>query len=239
MSINREIKQKIKFYSKNNFFKTENNFVASFDIEEDEAVKIASFITKNRENILENTQITFVDTEEEFTVISNADKYSPMLIINENSFFQISSKSKNKFCQSQKEFRIYATICGIVLLGLGLSEKFNLSNNLEFFKSNSIRAEIFCFLNETAEIILNTSIKDDFNLLFLSTDEIIKKVFSLGKKYVFSVVLSYINNKVTKEEISELLEIEYSNVDLFLTSYIPVASVSLYKFSSKTQKAVK
>lgn len=238
MSAYLEIKQKISFYSKNNFFKSENDFIASFDIEESLPIKVASFITKNKDYILNNLQITFVESEEDFTIITNADKFSPMLVINEESFNQINSKTDSKFYQSQKDFRVYSTLCGIVLLGLGLSERFDLTKRTENIKVHSLRTELFYYLDEIAELVLNTSSKDDFNLLFLSSDKIIKKVFALGKKYVFSVVLSYINNKVTKDEISLLLGIERSEVDTFLNSYIPVASVSHYKHLNKNQKAV-
>ena len=214
------IDEKIKFYNTYNFFK--NKFDFSSDIASSQ-LKAFSNIKNNKKEIINATNFMFINSVENFSIISNYDSHSPFIIVNESDIKNNFTRKSLEF-ENISNFRIYYIIFAIVILQFGLSLRVNIFENSKTQTLLDLDADI----KQLAHSLYHSH-KNHFNIFYQSKDENINKVFSMGKKYIFSLLLALDNKNISYKNFKDLIELDDKICSFFIENYTNLAKLSLKK----------
>ncbi|TEY00709.1 hypothetical protein [Campylobacter sp. US33a] len=224
--------KKINFYIENNLF------FRNYKIEEiNDLASVNYFIKKILKQIFdvsENTNFLFVEDDAKWAIYTTATENANLVVINKKrvltNYFE--TQISRRF-DGVKEVFNYLIIMGSILITLKKTIFINPFENNNNIGENYVSA--MKFLNNlitTSDYIFEKKeyCKKITNFFVMSSDSSIEKIMSYGKKFAFSIVFLFFENRITLEEASELIDFDNKDKCLeFLNNYEKVSRIFYLK----------
>lgn len=220
--------EKIEFFTEHSYFKNDDIFVSSKDLN-NSATNIVKYIIAHKEKIIKNVNFMFIDdTKRSWTFIVIAERKTPMIIINERSISEHFKENIRRY-QSKSEVRFKAVIFALSVYLLGISVI------VDCFKKPILEKaqRIWDFGNEISNKIFEyeKNVQKYFSIYQRVSEPNLSKLFTFDRKYVFSVMSAYKDEKINKNSACVLLDIfdEDEFDELFMT-YEKTCEIELINF---------